>query len=194
MTNSNRRSLGACVGLAVLVAALASKADGPAPAPTAAALVPATALVVLAGDISKAGPISLEELKALGPVEKTWTAHGQSHKVVGVRLDRLLGARGFAPGPMGKEVPKNEKRAGWRKVVLVSAADGYQALLSCAEMAEEMGPTIALLVWEIDGAPLLPDQGPLRLVVITDQEPSRSIYAVRKIELIDVAALAAKRN
>jgi len=183
MTKSSCYRLSTLCGLALLVSVFASRAEVAAPA---------AAPVALAGDIPKAGPISLEELKALGPIEKMWTAHGQSHKVVGVRLDRLLASRGFTPGAMGKDVPKSEKRAGWRKVVLVSAADGYQALLSCAEMAEEMGPTVALLVWEIDGAQLLPDQGPLRLVVITDQEPSRSIYAVRKIELIDVAALAAK--
>jgi len=136
----------------------------------------------------------MDELKSLGPVEATWTSHGKAHKVFGVRLDRLLGARGFAPGKVGKDVPKAQKRAGYRKVALVSAADGYQALLSCAEIAEEMGPTVAMLVWQIDGAPLDAQEGPLRLVVLTDQEPSRSIYGVRRIELVDVPALLGQKQ
>ena len=151
-------------------------------------------LLVVGGDLPRPGSLKLDELKALGAMERTWTSHGKAHKVVGVRLDRVLTARGFTPGTMGKNVPKAEKRAGFRKVVLATASDGFQALLSCAEIAEQMGPTVALLVWEIDGAPLEADKGPLRLVVITDQDSSRSIYAVQRIEVLDVAALAAQRR
>jgi hypothetical protein len=35
------------------------------------------------------------------------------------------------------------------------------------------------------------DRGPLRLVVLTDKEPSRSIYGLRTIEVLDLRAPAA---
>jgi hypothetical protein len=40
--------------------------------------------------------------------------------------------------------------------------------------------------WKIDGKPLPADRGPLRLVVLTAKEPSRSVYGVRKLEGLDL--------
>jgi hypothetical protein len=140
--------------------------------------------------ISGAGPttlsLSVADLEALGPVTETWTEHGKTRQVYGVRLDKLLAKAGFAPGAMGKDVPKREKRAGWKKVVRASAADGFQAIFSCAELWEGMGPTRALVVWKIDGQPLPQGTGPFRIVVLTDQEPSRSVFAVQKLEVLDL--------
>jgi len=165
--------------VAVLLSSFAARADHTVNPPPQ----------MLITGLPKSGALSLEELKSLGPTEQTWVAHGTSHKVFGVRLDKLLAAHGFTPGKMGKDVPKTEKRAGWRKVVLLTAADGFQSLISCAEMSEEMGPTLAMLVWKIDGEPLEAGQGPVRLVVLTDKEPSRSIYGLYKIEVVDVPSL-----
>jgi hypothetical protein len=106
--------------------------------------------------------------------------------VVGVPLEKLLTRAGFEVGAMGKDVPKHEKRKGWRMVVVASAADGFQAVLSCAEFFESMGATRAMVVWKIDGKPLPADRGPLRLVVLTDREPSRSIYGLRTLEVRDL--------
>ncbi len=145
--------------------------------------------VLLGGDIPKKGPLTIDALKAMGPTTATWSSHGETHQVLGERLDRILAAHGFTKGEMGKEVPKAKKRAGFRKVVLLTAEDGYQALVSCAEITEGMGNTVALLVWEIDGKPLDEQSGPLRLVITTDGEPSRSIYAVRNIAVLDIPAL-----
>jgi hypothetical protein len=44
-----------------------------------------------------------------------WKSHGEQHEVTGVGLDKVLAKFGFEPGPMGKDVPKKEKRRGWRK-------------------------------------------------------------------------------
>lgn len=49
-----------------------------------------------------------------------------------------------------------------------------------------MGPTRALLVWKMDGKPLPETMGPFRLVVLTDQEPSRSVFQLVKLEIIDL--------
>jgi DMSO/TMAO reductase YedYZ molybdopterin-dependent catalytic subunit len=179
------------VGLALVWSAALGLACALAPPQARAA--PAQPALELSGAIPRPGPLTLEEVKAAGRVEAKWESHGEVHQVAGARLDKLLAARGWEPGRKGKDVPKEEKRAGLRKVVLATAADGFQSVLSCAEVAEEVGATAALVVWELDGKPLTEGKGPLRLVVLTDKEPSRSIFALRSLQLLDVApAKAAK--
>jgi hypothetical protein len=150
-----------------------------------ALLTGSPAALSVSGELPRTGSMSLADVKALGAQKATWTAHGQAHQVEGVPLDALLNHFGFDPGPMGPDVPKALKRAGWKRVVIASADDGYQAVFSCAEVMPSMGPTRALVVWSVDGKDLPPENGPLRLVVLTDQEPSRSIYALRSLAVVD---------
>jgi hypothetical protein len=103
-----------------------------------------------------------------------------------VRLDRILTRFGFSPGQMGHAVPIRDKRAGWKKVVRATASDGFQAVFSCAELAESMGPTRAYVLFEIDGKPIPPEAGPLKLVVPTDKEPSRSVRQLVRLDVIDL--------
>jgi hypothetical protein len=49
-----------------------------------------------------------------------------------------------------------------------------------------------VLFGKIDGKPLPAERGPLRLVVLTDKEPSRSAYGLRKLEVLDVRTPAAR--
>jgi hypothetical protein len=126
------------------------------------------------------------ELSALGAKTASWTVHGTKRKVTGVRLDKVLTHLGFTPGPMGRDVPVAEKRAGYRKVVVATARDGFRAVFSVAECIEGMGPTEVLVVWAADGKPLSPETGPFQLAVLTDREPSRSLRQLQKIEVVDV--------
>lgn len=143
--------------------------------------------VQLLGDLPKTGKLTVAQLEALGPVTADWAMHGEKHTVFGVPLDKVLAGFGFTAGPMGKDVPKAQKRSGWKKAVLATAGDGFQALFSCAELAEEMGPTRALLVWKVDGKPLTAEDGPFRLVVLTDKEGSRSVFGLQKLEVLNLA-------
>jgi DMSO/TMAO reductase YedYZ molybdopterin-dependent catalytic subunit len=151
------------------------------------ALAPAgEANLTVAGDLPNTGPMTLSDLKAAGAVTVEWTAHGHARKAAGVPLDKVLAKAGFSPGPMGKDVPVRDKRSGWKKAVVATASDGFQAVFSCAELFPEMGPTRAVIAWEIDGKPLSADEGPLRLVVTTDKEPARSLRNLVKIEVVDL--------
>ena len=116
------------------------------------------------------------------------TLQGTKHQVTGVRLDKVLTHLGFTPGPMGKDVPVSVKRAGFRKVVVATARDGFQAVFTVAECFQGMGPGEVLVVWAVDGKPLAPADGPLRLAVLTDAEPSRSLRQLKKLEIVDVVA------
>lgn len=146
------------------------------------------------GDLPKTGALSREELAAIGTVEGQWTRHEKSHTFRGVPLDAVLTHQGFARSDMKGASSKADKAPEWKKVVLATAADGFQALFTCAELMPAMGPTRAFVVWEVDGAPLPADQGPFRLIVTTDQEGSRSAYALRRLEVLDIRKLAPKRR
>ena len=54
-----------------------------------------------------------------------------------------------------------------------------------------MGPTRVLVAWKVDGKPLPEGEGPLRLVVITDKEPSRCLRALQRLDVVDMRKLVA---
>ena len=64
----------------------------------------------IAGAISRPGKLTIAELQALGSATGTWKEHGRTHQVTGVPIQKVLAARGFSPGPEGKNVPVVEKR------------------------------------------------------------------------------------
>ncbi len=148
----------------------------------------ARAVVEVSGALPRSASLGQKELSAHGAKTTAWTVHGTKRQVTGVRLDKVLSHLGFSPGPMGKGVPVAEKRAGYRKAVIATARDGFQAVFSAAECVEGMGPTEVLVVWAVDGKPLPPEEGPFQLAVLTDGEPSRSIRQLRKLEVVDVVA------
>lgn len=138
------------------------------------------------GDVPKPGMITVAELMRLEPLTTQWTLHGQSHTVVGIPLEKVLRRVGWDPGVMSKTVPPAEKRVGYKRVVVVTAPDGFQSVFSAAELSEGMGKTQVLVVWMVDGKPLPAEQGRLRLVVPTDAEPSRSLHNLRRIDVVDM--------
>jgi hypothetical protein len=142
--------------------------------------------VIEISGLPRSASLGQKELGALGAKTAVWTLRGTKRQVTGVRLDKVLTHLGFSPGPMGKDVPVAEKRAGYRKAIIATAADGYRAVFSIAECVEGMGPTEVLVVWAVDGKPLGPDEGPFQLAVLTDGEPSRSLRQLRKLEVVDV--------
>jgi hypothetical protein len=137
-----------------------------------------------------AGELQRADLEALAPAAFTGKLDGAEHQLRGAPLGAILKKRGFTPGPMGHEVPKQDKRAGYKLVVLATAADGFQAVFSCAEVAEGMGATRAFVLFEVDGKPIEGEKGPFRLWVQSDVEPSRSIWSVQKLEVVDPRPLA----
>jgi hypothetical protein len=157
------------------------------PAVTLAADGPAGPTVRVEGALPKTGTLGQAELEKLGSTTVAWTSHGQTHQVTGVRVDKVLLHFGFTPGQMGKDVPVKEKVKGYREVLVATARDGFQAVFSCAEVMEGMGATAAFIVWQVDGKPLGPEAGPLRLVVTTDGEPARSIRQLDSLRVLDVS-------
>ena len=88
---------------------------------------------------------------------------------------------------MGKSIPPREKHSGHRFVLIATAADGYKAVFSAGELAEQS--TQALVVWSVDGVMLPSESGPMRLVVLSDHGVSRSLFQLRTIDVVDVGKL-----
>jgi len=142
--------------------------------------------VQLEGDLIK--PVSLTQaaFQALGPSTAEWKDKTGTHQVTGVRLDQILLANGFLEGPSGPGVNAKQKHEGLRAVVIASAPDGFEAVFSVAELLETLGPSKVLLVWQVDGKPLEPKVGPFRLVVLSDKMPTRSLYQLTSLKVVDL--------
>jgi DMSO/TMAO reductase YedYZ molybdopterin-dependent catalytic subunit len=161
------------------------------------------AKLTLTGELPRPVTMRLADLKAVGAVTVEWTEprsrggprwDGHSHKVTGVPLDKVLEKAGFPrPAPWGKDVPVGERRSG-RKAVIATALYGSGTFFTANELFPEVGGrTRAVIAWEIDGQPLGPEDGPLRLVVTTGDEQTRSLSSLRHLIKIEVAAVRTLR-
>jgi DMSO/TMAO reductase YedYZ molybdopterin-dependent catalytic subunit len=85
-----------------------------------------------------------------------------------VEVLRLAGA------PTGGEL----KGAALAKYVVVSAADGYRAVFSLAEVSPALTDAVVLLADRRNGKPLAPSEGSCRLVVPGDKRQARWVRQV----------------
>lgn len=81
--------------------------------------------------------------------------------------------------------PVEKGRLDLRKsVVVITAADGYRAVFSWAELYLSPIGDGAWVIYERDGLPLGDDEGPLALVSLKDTRPGpRHVKWLRSIEL-----------
>jgi hypothetical protein len=69
------------------------------------------------------------------------------------------------------------------RVIVASAPDGYRVAYAIAELDAGFTDQVVLVADRRDGRPLLPDTGPLQIVVPNDKRPARWIRQVNKIEV-----------
>ena len=169
--------------LPLLLVLLGCQAE-PARAPQSGAQ-PGAQSVAVRGDLPRTGSLDRAALERLAQTEVTQEHDGVAHRYRGVLLDAVLRDFGFSEGSSQREVPAAQKRSGWRKVVVVTGADGYQAAFSCAELSSEMGCTSALLAYAVDDHALPDAEGPFRLVVTTDRKGARSVRNLIALEVVD---------
>ena len=119
------------------------------------------------------------DLARLAGAEVRAVEHGRPGTFAGVSLTDVLRRAG---------VPIDSVRgARTTAYVLVTAADGYRALFSLAELAPDLGGRAVIVADRRDGQPLGSTDGPLRLVVPGDQRPTRW---VRQVVAIDIRRAA----
>ena len=69
------------------------------------------------------------------------------------------------------------------QIVLASARDGYQVAYAIAELDAAFTEQVILLADQRNGKPLLPDTGPLQIVVPNDKRPARWIRQLATLEV-----------
>lgn len=140
------------------------------------------------GALVRPAALTVSELEAIGTASVEFKDKKGAHTGVGVRLDKLLLHLGFSEGQSGPKVDPKQKHAGLRSVVIATARDGFEAVFSVGELLETLGSTQAMIVWQMDGKPLPENVGPFRIVVATDKLPSRSIYQVKSLKVVDLSS------
>ena len=98
----------------------------------------------------------------------------------GVPLEALLQKAGV---PQGEQI----RGAAMTTYVLIEAADNYQVVFSLAELDSGFLDSEVLLADMMDGAPLAPDQGPLKLVAPHEKRPARWVKMVKSVTVGRVA-------
>ena len=92
----------------------------------------------------------------------------------------------YAGTPMGEQL----RGPALAKVVVIHAADHYQAVSSLAELDPGLTDRTNLLAWSSNNQPQSVAQGPLRLVVPGEKRQSRWVRQVTAIEVVSVSRTA----
>lgn len=130
--------------------------------------------------VKQPAALTVADLQKL-PTETTDVGFGthegtERHTYHGVRLYTVIDQGGL-------QLDSERKNDQLRKYVLVTAKDGYQAVLSWGEIDPEYANAPILLAWEEDGQTLTGKDGPVRLVVPTDEEGGRYVSGVVRVEV-----------
>jgi hypothetical protein len=165
--------------LSLSAACLAAAACGSAPATTPApARTPVpVGSVIVDGSVDRPTRFSLADLALLPghSLDVSWgTTHGgtQHHVEAGPLLVDVL-------AKVGPHFDRRVKNGELRYVVVVTGADGYEAVLSYGEIAPTFGNRPALLSLKEDGAVLAAP----RLVIPGDVLAGRDVSRVVSVEL-----------
>jgi DMSO/TMAO reductase YedYZ molybdopterin-dependent catalytic subunit len=148
-----------------------------APAQSSAAAQPASGPALnVGGDVSTPLSLSLDDLRQLP--HKTLTVmnshNGKQETYEGVALADLLRRAGI---PQGEKL----RGAAMATYVIAEGADGYRALFAAAELDSSFQDSDVIVADTINGAPLGPGEGPLKLVAPHDKRPARWVRTLRSI-------------
>ncbi|MFB2119354.1 molybdopterin-dependent oxidoreductase [Parapedobacter sp. 2B3] len=138
----------------------------------------AQAVLEIGGDVGERLSLTMDELKALH-VQK-YLAQSMKGDTATYDVVRLIDVLALAGVPSGSQV----KGEHVQKVVVVTAADGYKAVFSLAELDPKSTDNAALLAIGVYGKSLDKRVGPLRLIVPNDQLHSRWVREVRSIFVV----------
>jgi DMSO/TMAO reductase YedYZ molybdopterin-dependent catalytic subunit len=146
---------------------------------------PATTLFVT-GNVENRLALTVDDLRRL-PVQKVEDVRqvriggvpakdgAETRRYSGVLLRDVLAAA----KPIEKE--RHDLR---RSIVVATATDGYQAVYSWAELFLSPIGDGAIVIFERDGAPLPPNEGPFAMLSLRDAQPGpRHVKWLERIEI-----------
>jgi DMSO/TMAO reductase YedYZ molybdopterin-dependent catalytic subunit len=121
--------------------------------------------VKVGGEVTKPMILSLEDLQRMKQVkvtakDKSGKDHAEILSTAGATMDKQLRGKNLG------------------KYLLVKCADGYEIVLSLAEVDSSFTDRVTILAYESDGKPLAAGVGPFRLIVPGEKKPARSAMQV----------------
>lgn len=116
-----------------------------------------------------------------------YKSRGANHTFTCVPLIALLRAAGvetnFVMNPGANPKTKNPLM---RRVIIVTARDGYSVVFSMPEVLPMIGNRPVWVALQEDGKPLAENDGPIRLIVPDDGMPARGVHQVASITVTEV--------
>ena len=130
------------------------------------------------GDVPTPLELSMEDLSKL-PHERVQLQESRAGKVSydGVPMQEILKKAGIL---FGRDM-KGKALAGY---VLAEARDGYAVVFSLGELDDNFGGEHVFVADKRDGKQLLPEQGPIRLVIPADEAGARSVRMLERLEVV----------
>lgn len=128
-------------------------------------------LILSIADLKK---MPRKTLKVLNPHEK------KDEVYEGVPLQELLRRAGV---PQGDSL----RGAAMATYVLAEAADRYRVVFSLAELDSDFVDAEVVVADTMDGAPLSPKQGPLKIVAPHEKRPARWVRMLKSITVVRAA-------
>lgn len=107
-----------------------------------------------------------------------YTAKGQKHVSTCVPLLAIVQAAEPVTDP-------KHRNFAMRLAVVVRAADGYAATFGMGDLMSDVGNHPAWIAIDMDGQPLAGREAPTKLIVPGDAKPSRAVWGVTRIDVID---------
>jgi DMSO/TMAO reductase YedYZ molybdopterin-dependent catalytic subunit len=134
--------------------------------------------LVISGDIPSPLTLKIEDLARM-PRQTVSVPDRDGTKIEyeGVLLLEILQRAGATLG-------KDLRGKALASYVLAKARDGYQVVLTLAEVHPEFANESILVADKRNGKPLPADQGPLRLICANDKEGARSVRMLETLQVV----------
>ena len=110
-----------------------------------------------------------------------YTAKGQKHSSTCVPLLAIVQAAEPVTDP-------KHKNFAMRLAVVVQAGDGYAVTFGMGDLMPDVGNREAWLALDMDGQALAGREAPAKLNVPSDGKPTRAVWGITKIEVVDPTA------
>ena len=133
--------------------------------------------LIVKGEVKTPLKLTLADLKALPLAQATIQERGKGVVYGGVGVDELLRRAGVPGG----EASRGDANA---VSVVVTGADGYQAVFALPELSAVATNARVVLAYSRDGAALDAASGPLHLIAPAEKRRGRWVRNVKQLELI----------
>jgi DMSO/TMAO reductase YedYZ molybdopterin-dependent catalytic subunit len=171
-TAAGRTILARGVFALLLLTPAAGRAAAQAPRPDSAATI------TVGGDVPRPVTLTTAELAKLPRRTVRASDHGKPPATYeGTPLAEVLRRAGLTLG-------RDLRGARLTSYVLVEAADGYRVVFALPELDSAFTDKVVLLADQVDGRPLPPDAGPLRLVVPDEKRAARWVRQVKAVQVV----------